>query len=134
RRIRVRAKRFVVACGAINSAALLLRSASSTHPRGLANSSDQVGRNYMTHVTTLFLAIDPRRKNEAVYQKTIGINAWYMAAPPTRYPLGNTQGLGKLLGPQAKLGNPWVPLPILDEVTKYTLDLFIQSQALPLAE
>jgi choline dehydrogenase-like flavoprotein len=134
RRIRVRAKRFVVACGAINTAALLLRSASSTHPRGLANSSDQVGRNYMTHVTTFFLAIDPRRKNEAVYQKTIGINDWYTAGPTNRYPLGNIQGLGKLRGPQAKLGKPWVPLPILDEVTKYTLDLFIQSEDLPLPE
>ena len=134
RRIRVRAKRFVVACGAINTAALLLRSASSTHPGGLANSSDQVGRNYMTHVTTFFLAIDPRRKNEAVYQKTIGINDWYTAGPTNRYPLGNIQGLGKLRGPQAKLGKPWVPLPILDEVTKYTLDLFIQSEDLPLPE
>jgi choline dehydrogenase-like flavoprotein len=134
RRIRVRAKRFVVACGAINTAALLLRSASSTHPGGLANSSDQVGRNYMTHVTTFFLAIDPRRKNEAVYQKTIGINDWYTAGHTNRYPLGNIQGLGKLRGPQAKLGKPWVPLPILDEVTKYTLDLFIQSEDLPLPE
>lgn len=134
RRIQVRAKRFVVACGAVNTAALLLRSASSTHPRGLANSSDQVGRNYMAHVTTFFLAIDPRRKNEAVYQKTIGINDWYMAGPTNRYPLGNVQGLGKLRGPQAKMGTPWVPLAILEEVTKYTLDLFIQTEDLPLPE
>jgi choline dehydrogenase-like flavoprotein len=39
----------VVACGAVNSAALLLRSADDKHPNGLANSSDQVGRNYMCH-------------------------------------------------------------------------------------
>jgi choline dehydrogenase-like flavoprotein len=134
RRIQVRAKRFVVACGAVNTAALLLRSQSPTHPKGLANSSDQIGRNYMAHVTTFFLAIDPRHPNEAVYQKTIGINDWYTAGPATQYPLGNVQGLGKLRGPQAKLGTPWVPLPILDEVTKFTLDLFIQSEDLPLAE
>jgi len=134
RRIQVRAKRFVVACGAVNTAALLLRSQSPTHPKGLANSSDQIGRNYMAHVTTFFLAIDPRHPNEAVYQKTIGINDWYAAGPATQYPLGNVQGLGKLRGPQAKLGTPWVPLPILDEVTKFTLDLFIQSEDLPLAE
>ena len=134
RRIQVRAKRFVVACGAVNTAALLLRSQSPTHPKGLANSSDQIGRNYMAHVTTFFLAIDPRHPNEAVYQKTIGINDWYTAGPTTQYPLGNVQGLGKLRGPQAKLGTPWVPLPILDEVTKFTLDLFIQSEDLPLAE
>jgi choline dehydrogenase-like flavoprotein len=134
RPIQLRAKRFVVACGAVNTAALLLRSTSESHPRGLANSSDQVGRNYMAHITTFFLAIDPRRKNEAVYQKTIGINDWYTAGPTNKYPLGNVQGLGKLRGPQAKMGKPRIPLPILDEVTKYTLDLFIQTEDLPLPE
>jgi choline dehydrogenase-like flavoprotein len=134
RRIQVRAKRFVVACGAVNTTALLLRSTSPRHPRGLANSSDQLGRNYMAHVTTFFLAIDPRRKNEAVFQKTIGINDWYTAGPTTRYPLGNVQGLGKLRGPQAKLGKPRVPMAILDEVTRYTLDLFIQTEDLPLPD
>lgn len=134
RRVEVRAARFVLSCGAVNTAALLLRSASETHPGGLANSSDQVGRNYMAHVTTFFLAVDPRRKNDAVYQKTIGINDWYEAGPDNRYPLGNVQGLGKLRGPQAKMGKPWVPMPILDEVTKYTLDLFIQTEDLPLPE
>ncbi|WP_051574401.1 FAD-dependent oxidoreductase [Mycobacterium sp. URHB0044] len=134
REIQVRAKRFVVACGAVNTAALLLRSASQAHPRGLANSSDQVGRNYMAHVTTFLLAIDPRRKNEAVYQKTVGINDWYTAGPTTEFPLGNVQGLGKLRGPQAKMGKPWVPMPILDTVTEYTLDLFLQTEDLPLPE
>jgi choline dehydrogenase-like flavoprotein len=134
RRIQVRANRFVVACGAVNTAALLLRSASSTHPRGLANSSDQVGRNYMAHVTTFFLAIDPRRKNEAVYQKTIGINDWYTAGPSNKFPLGNVQGLGKLRGPQAKMSKPWVPMPVLDAITEYTLDLFIQTEDLPRQE
>jgi choline dehydrogenase-like flavoprotein len=37
----------VVSCGAANSAKLLLMSASEKHPNGLANGSDQVGRNYM---------------------------------------------------------------------------------------
>jgi len=131
RRIQLRASRFVVACGAVNTAALLLRSASPNHPRGLANSSDQVGRNYMAHVTTFFLAIDPRRKNEAIFQKTIGINDWYTRGPDNKYPLGNVQGLGKLRGPQAKMGKPWVPMPILQEVTGYTLDLFLQTEDLP---
>ncbi|WP_263996458.1 GMC oxidoreductase [Mycobacterium yunnanensis] len=134
REIEVRAERFVVACGAANTAALLLRSTSGSHPGGLANSSDQVGRNYMAHVTTFFLAVDPRHKNEAVYQKTIGINDWYSAGPSTPFPLGNVQGLGKLHGQQAKQGKPWVPMSILDEVTKYTLDMFIQTEDLPLSE
>lgn len=134
REIEVRAARFVVACGAANTAALLLRSRSAAHPGGLANSSDQVGRNYMAHVTTFFLAVDPRHHNGAVYQKTIGINDWYSAGPTNRHPLGNVQGLGKLHGQQAKQGKPWVPMPILDEVTKFTLDMFIQTEDLPLPE
>jgi choline dehydrogenase-like flavoprotein len=133
RRIELHANRFVIACGAVNTAALLLRSASPTHRGGLANSSDQVGRNYMAHVTTFLLAIDPRHQNEAVFQKTIGINDWYSAGPDNLYPLGNVQALGKLRGPQAKLGKPWVPMPILQEVTKYTLDLFLQTEDLPRA-
>ncbi|WP_406230490.1 FAD-dependent oxidoreductase [Nocardia sp. NBC_01009] len=134
RQISVRAKRFVISCGAANTAALLLRSASESHPDGLANSSDQVGRNYMAHVTTFFIAIDPRQRNDAVYQKTIGINDWYSAGPDNRYPLGNVQGLGKLRGPMIKRARPLVPLPILDEITRYTLDLFIQSEDLPLPQ
>ncbi|MHA4854596.1 GMC oxidoreductase [Rhodococcus sp. MSC1_016] len=134
RPITVRAAKFVVACGAVNTAALLLRSASTTHPSGLANSSDEVGRNYMAHVTTFFLAVDPRKKNEAVYQKTIGINDWYTAGPTNRYPLGNVQGLGKLRGEMVKRARPYIPFSVLDEVTKYTLDLFIQSEDLPLPD
>jgi choline dehydrogenase-like flavoprotein len=133
-RILVRANRFVVAGGAVNTSALLLRSGSDIHPRGLANSSDQLGRNFMTHLTTFFLGIDPRRKNDAVYQKTIGINDWYAAGPTNKYPLGNIQGLGKLRGAQAKLGQPRVPLAILDGVTKYSLDPLIQSEDLPLPD
>ena len=37
----------VVSCGAANTAKLLLSSANDKHPSGLANGSDQVGRNYM---------------------------------------------------------------------------------------
>lgn len=134
RRIIVRAKRFVVACGAVNTAALLLRSASPQHPRGLVNSSDQVGRNFMTHLTTFLLGIDPRHKNDAVYQKTFGINDWYAPGPSTKHPLGNIQGLGKIRGAQAKLGQPRTPLPILNTVTDYSLDLLVQSEDLPLPD
>ncbi|HEY9661017.1 MAG TPA: GMC family oxidoreductase, partial [Allocoleopsis sp.] len=47
----------VVACGAINSAALLLRSANDRHPNGLANASDQVGRNLMKHICTALVQL-----------------------------------------------------------------------------
>ncbi|WP_433465024.1 GMC oxidoreductase [Spirillospora sp. CA-128828] len=134
RDISIRAKRFVVSAGAANTAALLLHSASDAHPTGLANRSDQVGRNYMTHVTTFFLAADPRRTNDDVYQKTLGLNDWYSAGADNRHPLGNVQGLGKLRGPMVKNARRMVPMPILDAVTRRTLDLFLQTEDLPLPE
>ncbi|HYV42219.1 MAG TPA: GMC family oxidoreductase, partial [Thermoanaerobaculia bacterium] len=66
----------VVACGAINSAALLLRSASERHPNGLANSSDTVGRHYMGHVNSVLMAIS-RCPNPTVFQKTLAVNDFY---------------------------------------------------------
>ena len=59
----------VVACGAVNSAALLLRSANEKHPAGLANSSDVVGRHYMRHNCAAFMAIS-KDPNPTVFQKT----------------------------------------------------------------
>lgn len=134
RSIELKADRFVLACGAVNTAALLLRSDGAGAGGGLANRSDQVGRNFMTHLTTFMIGIDPRRQNDAVYQKTFGINDWYFAGPTNQYPLGNIQGLGKLRGSQAKLGQPHTPLPILEFVTKYSLDLLVQSEDLPRAD
>jgi choline dehydrogenase-like flavoprotein len=130
--VRIKAQRFVVAAGAVNSAALLLRSASDKHPSGLSNSSDQVGRNYMTHVTSFFLAVDPRHTNKSVFQKTIGINDWYNSGEDSPYPLGNVQGLGKLQGASVKNARRMVPKRILDAVTHRTLDLFLQTEDLPL--
>ncbi|GAA2312569.1 GMC oxidoreductase [Streptomyces violaceusniger] len=132
--VRITAKRFVVSAGAANTAALLLRSASSGHPAGLSNASDQVGRNYMTHVTSFFLAVDPRHTNESVFQKTIGVNDWYNPGGDNRYPLGNVQGLGKLQGAMVKNARRMIPKAILDAVTHRTLDLFLQTEDLPLAE
>ena len=84
RSLRIRGGRFVVSAGAILTAALLLRSTSSTHPKGLANRSDQVGRNYMAHLTTFFLGLEPLHSNKDVYTKTVGINDWYSSAPTYR--------------------------------------------------
>ncbi len=127
----VTAGKFVLAAGAINTAALLLRSRSDTHPRGLSNGSDQVGRNYMNHTTSFFVAIDPRRRNDTIFQKTMGLNDWYEAGTDTTYPLGNVQGLGKLRGPMVKSARKVVPVDVLDFVTRRSVDLFVQSEALP---
>ena len=84
----------VVACGAINSAALLLRSANGQHPNGLGNSSDVVGRHYMAHNNSALLAVS-RRPNPTKFQKTIGLNDFYFRSDDWEYPLGHIQMLGK---------------------------------------
>ena len=88
---------FVVSCGAVNSTALLLRSASTLHPNGLANSSGFVGRNYMVHNNTALMAVNPFRINPTTFQKTMAVNDFYFRGDKGyRFPLGNLQLLGKL--------------------------------------
>src|SRR6185312_14058555 len=84
----------VLACGAANTAALLLRSAGDRHPNGLANGSDQVGRNYMFHNSQAVLALS-REENPTVFQKTLGVNDFYFGADEFEYPLWNTQIVSK---------------------------------------
>ena len=84
----------VVACGAANTAKLLLQSANDKHPNGLANGSDQVGRNYMFHDSTAVLALS-REENLTAYQKTLGLNDFYFGSDDFEYPLGNVQMVGK---------------------------------------
>jgi choline dehydrogenase-like flavoprotein len=84
----------VVSCGAVNSAALLLRSANDKHPNGLANSSDQVGRNYMRHNNLALMAVS-KEPNPTSFQKTLAVNDWYLGADDWEFPLGGIQMLGK---------------------------------------
>ena len=70
---------FIASAGAINSAALLLRSANSKHPNGMGNnSSDQLGRNYMAHINSALMAARPK-VNGTVFQKTLAVNDWYFS-------------------------------------------------------
>jgi choline dehydrogenase-like flavoprotein len=85
---------FAIACGAINSAALLLRSASDRHPDGLANSSGLVGRNYMCHQNSAVFALSAR-PNRSVLQKTYGISDWYHASAEWEHPMGLIQPLNR---------------------------------------
>src|SRR5207249_11600733 len=85
---------FVSSCGAINSAALLLRSASDLHPRGLANGSDVVGRHYMGHNNSVLFAIS-RTPNPTVFQKTLGVNDFYFSSKEWDYPMGHISFVGK---------------------------------------
>jgi choline dehydrogenase-like flavoprotein len=129
--LRVRAQRFVVACGAANTAALLLRSACDRHPDGLANSSGLVGRNYMVHNSTFFMGVDPRRRNTVSFQKTLGLNDWYLAGPDTPFPLGNVQMLGKLRAPMLKAARKRLPMPVAQYIASHSIDMYLTTEDLP---
>jgi choline dehydrogenase-like flavoprotein len=121
----------VVSCGAANSAALLLRSASDTHPRGLANSSDQVGRNYMAHINSGVIALS-QSPNPTKFQKTLGINDYYWGAPDSELPLGHIQMLGKSDKNILRAGAPWfAPGMALDYMAKHAIDFWITTEDLP---
>ena len=122
----------VVACGAANSARLLLASANDQHPRGLANGSDQVGRNYMFHNAIALVALS-RRENPTVFQKTLTINDFYLNAPDYEFPLGNIQMLGKSKGPMFRDDAPkFAPGFGLDEMAKHAVDFWLTGEDLPL--
>jgi choline dehydrogenase-like flavoprotein len=86
---------FAVCAGAVNSAVLLLASANDKHPRGLANRSDQVGRNFMYHQADALLAISTATNHDA-YTKTWGTNDFYLRDTDLAYPfpLGQVQPVG----------------------------------------
>ena len=96
------ADRFVVSCGAVNSAALLLRSANDRHPNGLANSSGMVGTRYMAHLATMMQGVG-WRVNRDEFQKTLAINDFYLRGPDTPYPLGQIQSQGRTDALMAKV-------------------------------
>ncbi len=102
---RVEADTIIVSCGAVNSAALLLRSATDRHPHGLAKSSGLVGRRYMAHLATMISAIVPWRRNATVFQKTVAINDFYLTGPKG-YPLGQIQSQGRIHPEMIRSGAP----------------------------
>jgi choline dehydrogenase-like flavoprotein len=124
----------VVSAGAINSAALLLRSANASHPNGLANSSDQVGRNYMGHVNSVMLAVS-KCPNPTVFQKTLGVNDFYFGSEDFPYPMGHISFVGKLDGVTLSAGAPSIaPGFTLDLMAKHSLDFWLTTEDLPRAE
>src|SRR6516162_2704280 len=95
----------VVSCGAINSAALLLRSANDQHPNGLANSSDVVGRHYMGHTNSVLMAIS-KCPNPTIFQKTLAVNDFYFGSKEFPYPMGHISFVGKLDAITLRAGAP----------------------------
>jgi choline dehydrogenase-like flavoprotein len=121
----------VVSCGAVNSAALLLRSANDRHPDGLANSSDMVGRHYMAHNNSALMALS-WRPNPTAFQKTIGLNDYYFGADDWQHPLGHIQMLGKSNADMLRDSVPrLVPGRALQEMAGHSLDFWLTSEDLP---
>ncbi len=129
----VEADYVVVSAGAVNSAALLLRSATSRHSSGLGNSSGLVGRNYMVHNNSVLVAIDPRRPNRTVFQKVISINDFYHAGfdPSFPYPMGSLQPVGKLQGAMMRGAAPMAPVWALGAAARFSVDWWVMSEDLP---
>jgi choline dehydrogenase-like flavoprotein len=127
----------VVSAGAANSAKLLLLSANDTHPNGLANGSDQVGRNYMYHNSQAVLAIS-REPNPTKYQKTLGLNDFYFRTDGFEFPLGNIQMVGKSQGPMYKGERPLetalAPGWTLDKLAQHAVDFWLSTEDLPRPE
>jgi choline dehydrogenase-like flavoprotein len=127
----------VLACGAANTAKLLLVSSSDHHPNGLANGSDQVGRNYMFHNSQAVLALS-HDENPTVFQKTLGLNDFYFKGNGHGYPLGNIQMVGKSQAPmyrgekpvQTRLAPQWT----LERVAKHAIDFWLSTEDLPRPE
>ncbi len=127
----------VVAAGAANTARLLLASAGDKHPNGLANGSDQVGRNYMFHNSQAVLALS-KEPNPTVFQKTLGLNDYYFASDDFEYPLGNIQMVGKSQAEmyrgekpiETKLAPEWA----LDKVATHAVDFWLSTEDLPRPE
>lgn len=124
----------VVSCGAINSARLLLMSANDQHPRGLANSSDQVGRNYMYHLLGWMWAITGK-KHDTVFEKTLGLNDFYWGEPGYEFPMGNIQNTGRVNAEmmRATLKQP-LPGMTFDEMAERSTNWWIMTEDLPRPE
>ena len=128
----------VVACGALSSALLLLRSASERHPNGLANGSDQVGRNYMRHNQSILMAL-MRERNETVFQKTLAVADFYFGADDWDYPLGLIQMCATAHGAQIR-GEvlpewlEWLPRMPFSEMALHSMDFWLSSEDLPQPE
>ncbi|MFL5821326.1 MAG: GMC oxidoreductase [Solirubrobacteraceae bacterium] len=121
----------VVSCGAVNSAALLLRSACERHPNGLGNSSDQLGRNYMAHINSGVIALS-RTPNPTRFQKTLGVNDYYWGAEDSELPLGHIQMLGKSDKNVLRAGAPWfAPAQVLDYMARHAIDFWLTTEDLP---
>ncbi|WEN16663.1 GMC family oxidoreductase [Rhodanobacter sp. AS-Z3] len=128
----------VVACGALSSALLLLRSANDQHPHGLANGSDQVGRNYMRHNQSILMAL-LREPNDTVFQKTLAVSDWYFGSDDWNYPLGLIQMCARsndaqIRGEALPSWLEWLPKMPFEMMARHSMDFWLSSEDLPRPE
>lgn len=130
----VGADRFIISAGAVNSAALLLKSGNKKHPSGLANSSGLVGRNFMSHNNSVLIALSPWKMNPTRFQKTLAINDFYHGWSTNERPLGHIQMRGKvkpeMLGRSKSAGLRLFNRSIADR----SLDLWVMTEDLGIPE
>jgi choline dehydrogenase-like flavoprotein len=124
------AKVIIVACNAVNSAALLLRSTDTQAKRGVSNSSGVVGRHYMTHNQSALMGLS-HRYNNTVFQKTLAINDFYFGDEEFRFPMGQVQMLGKLQGGMLSANIPYLPRFVGSELARHSIDWLVLSEDLP---
>jgi choline dehydrogenase-like flavoprotein len=127
---------FAVCCGAVNTPALLLSSASDRHPDGLANSSGLVGACYMRHESTLLLAQDTTREQmpQDHFWKSIGFHDYYLDGDDGwDWPLGAVQ----VTGNYHEMMEGFVPRELADRpeerrrLAAQALPLFLLTEDLP---
>ena len=121
----------ILSAGAVQSSVLLLRSANSRYAKGLANSSDQVGRNFMNHNSSAVIAVSPWFRNTSIYQKTFGFNDFYLSDGQGGPPLGNVQLLGRISEKILKSSLPKVPERVLRLITDHAIDFYAMSEDVP---
>jgi hypothetical protein len=116
----------------------LLRSANDKHPKGLANGSDQVGRNYMRHNQSILMAL-MREPNDTVFQKTLAVSDYYFGSDDWDFPLGLIQMCATSHGAQIR-GEAlpswleWVPKMPFEEMARHSMDFWLSSEDLPRPE
>lgn len=122
--VKIYAKKYVLSLGAVNTAALLLRSGQ------VANSSGLVGRNFMMHNNAHIAAFDARKTNDVTFQKTLSFSDWYFDGG-NGYPLGSVQLIGKVQGIMMKSYVTKAPLPILNYIANRSVEFVVMNEDLP---
>jgi len=124
----------ILAAGAINSAVLLLRSASTLHPNGLGNANGLLGTHFMKHINGCLIAFTPNKLNDAQFQKYFCIGDYYWGDAQYPYPMGEIQLMGKN-DPATYLWNPPAVFAGKDAqyIGQHAIDFWLTAEDVPQA-